>query len=126
MTARIYIASKSKHGARWKLLRDTCRFPITSTWIDEYEDGATSDWHDLWARCIAEASAATAFIMYVEDGETHKGSIGAALHAGVPVFWVGPPIGSVWQASGVTMCGSMSEAITAALAGAAPPKAGEP
>ncbi len=118
MTARIYIASKSKHGARWKMLRDERGIPIVSTWIDEHEDGATSDWPGLWDRCLAESSTATAFIMVTEEGETHKGSmveLGAALHAGVPVFWVGPTIGSVWQARGVTLCGSVSEAIVAAL-----------
>jgi hypothetical protein len=113
----IYIASKSKHGARWRAWRDAGA-PIHATWIDEYEEGATSDWGDLWERCIREASTASAFIMYVEPGETHKGSLvelGAALLAGVPVFWVGPEVGSVRRARGVTVCDSVDDAMVAAM-----------
>lgn len=115
---RIYVASKSKHGSQWKYLRDVCRFPIISTWIDEHEDGATADFSGLWDRCISEAASATAFIMVVSAGEIHKGSmveLGVALHAGVPVYWVGPTIGSVWKARGVTVCVSMSEALALAM-----------
>lgn len=92
MREGIYIASKSKHGHRWQTLR-AAGYPVVSTWIDESGEGATSDWADLWDRCIGEASGAAALVMYVEPGEIHKGSLvelGAALHADVPVFWVGP------------------------------------
>lgn len=88
----IYIASKAKHGGRWRELRAS-GVPIVASWIDEAEEGATSDWADLWSRCIGEASGAVAVVVYVEPYEIHKGSLvelGAALHAGVPVFWVGP------------------------------------
>lgn len=93
----IYIASKSKHGPRWRALRER-GVPIVATWIDESEEGATNDWTDLWDRCIAEASGAAVLIMYVEPGEVHKGSLvelGAALHAGTPVLWVGPEYSTV-------------------------------
>lgn len=92
VTRGIYIASKSKHGPRWREMR-AAGLPITSTWIDESGEGETSDWVDLWDRCIAEASKAGAFIMYQEPGEVQKGALvelGAALQAGVPVWWVGP------------------------------------
>jgi len=88
----IYIASKAKHGPRWRALRAN-GVPIISTWIDESEAGATDDWGDLWSRSISEASGAAAFIVYNEPGEAMKGAlseIGAALLAGVPVLWVGP------------------------------------
>jgi hypothetical protein len=113
----VYIASKSKHGPRWVALRDT-GVPIISTWIDESGEGQTSDWQDLWDRCIREASTAAAFVMYVEPGEVHKGSlaeVGAALHAGVPVFWVGPEVGSVRRARGVTICVTIEEAMGRAI-----------
>ena len=113
----IYIASKSKHGPRWVALRDT-GIPIISTWIDESGEGQTSDWQDLWDRCIREASTAAAFVMYVEPGEVHKGSLaelGAALHAGVPVFWVGPEVGSVRRARRVTICSTIEEAMGRAI-----------
>jgi len=42
---------------------------------------------------VAEASSADALIFYQETGECQKGALvelGAALHAGVPVYWIGP------------------------------------
>jgi hypothetical protein len=87
----IYIASKAKHGWRWRQLRDS-GLPIVSSWIDESGDGQTTDWSDLWNRNVSEASAALALIVYNESGEQMKGAlveIGSALAFGVPVFWVG-------------------------------------
>ncbi len=113
----IYIASKAKHGTRWQALRAS-GVPIVSTWIDESGEGQTSDWGDLWARSVREASTASAFVMYVEPGETHRGSlveIGAAILAGVPVFWVGPAVGSVRRARGVTICVTIEDAIGRAV-----------
>jgi NTP pyrophosphatase (non-canonical NTP hydrolase) len=87
----IYIASKSHHFARSQALREAGA-PIISTWIDEGEVGATSDFSDLWVRCVSEAASASALIAYGEPGETLKGAlveIGAALAAGKPVYLVG-------------------------------------
>lgn len=115
--AGIYLASKSEHGPRWQALRAS-GVPIVSTWIDESGKGQTSDWGDLWARSVREASTAAAFVMYVEPGEIHRGSLvefGAALHAGVPVFWVGPEVGSVRRARGVTVCETIEDAIGRAV-----------
>jgi len=86
----IYIASKAKHGPRWLAMR-AAGVPFISTWIDECGVGATSDWADLWFRCIHEASMAHAVILYVEEGETLKGALveaGAALAHGVHVHVV--------------------------------------
>jgi hypothetical protein len=112
----IYVASKTKHAARWLALRaQGC--PIVSTWIDEAGVGETSDWRDLWDRCLSEATGAAALVMYVEPGEAHKGSlaeVGAALYAGVPVFWVGPEVGTVRRHRGVTVCDTLEQAMEAA------------
>jgi hypothetical protein len=43
----IYIASKTKHAARWLEYRAQGE-PIISTWIDEAGEGASADLHDLW------------------------------------------------------------------------------
>jgi len=88
----IYVASKAVHGPRWRDMR-AAGVPIVSTWIDEAEVGATSDWADLWERCIREASSARAVLVYVEEGETLKGALveaGAGLACGVSVHVVCP------------------------------------
>lgn len=88
---RIYIASKTKHAARWVLLR-RLGAPIVSTWIDEAGDGASPDIPDLAMRCIREAATADRVVLYCEPGELHKGTlieVGAALASGVPVYCVG-------------------------------------
>ncbi|MBX5206736.1 hypothetical protein [Rhizobium sp. NZLR11] len=87
----IYIASKTKHAERWRILRHLGE-PIISTWIDEAGAGESSDLADLWRRCIAEASAAQVLILYREPEDVLKGGwveLGAALASGVPVFAVG-------------------------------------
>lgn len=91
MKPGIYIASKTVHGPRWRALREA-GVPIISTWIDESEVGATSDWPDLWSRCIGEASSCVALVAYREEGETLKGGlveVGAALASGRRVYAVG-------------------------------------
>ena len=93
MTPRdgIYIASKTTHGARWREMRAS-GLPVISTWIDEAEQGATSNWPDLWSRCISEASSCGALVVYREGDEVLKGAwaeVGAAISAGVTVYAVG-------------------------------------
>lgn len=78
---KIYIASKTIHGNKWKELREK-GLPIISTWIDECGIGETKDWLDLWERCIKEASEADLLIVYREPNEILKGAwveVGAAL-----------------------------------------------
>lgn len=86
-----YIASKVKHAPRWLDLR-AHGVPINSTWIDEAGEGESSDYADLWMRCIQEASDADALIVYVEPGEHLKGAlveVGVALASGKEVRVVG-------------------------------------
>lgn len=112
----IYMASKAKHGPRWQALRAS-GVPIISTWIDESGEGETSDWAALWDRCIEEATTCAAMIVYVEPGEVHKGSlveVGAALHAGVPVFWVGPEYSTAPRHRNVRRVATLDEAIVIA------------
>lgn len=88
----IYIASKTKHAARWRYLRDKVGEPIISTWIDEADVGEINDLADLWRRCILEASTAEVLILYREPDDVLKGGwveLGAALASGVTVFAVG-------------------------------------
>ncbi len=89
-----YTASKTKHAPKWRALRDA-GVPIVSTWIDEAGEGETSDYSDLWERCIREAVSAAVCIVYREEEETLKGALvemGAALAAGREVRWIGPPV----------------------------------
>lgn len=95
MKRGIYVASKTKHAARWRHLR-AAGLPIVSSWIDEAEPHQSPSLEDLWRRNVDEASTACALLVYVEANETMKGAlveIGAALARGVPVFWVGPTDG---------------------------------
>ena len=115
----IYIASKAKHGQRWRALRAD-GVPIISTWIDESGEGETADWGGLWMRSIREASGATAVVVYNEPEERMKGAlveIGAALSHNVPVFWSGPDRDpedkeyTVVRHPLVTRCASLGQAV---------------
>lgn len=90
----IYTASKTRHADKWRRLRaEDPRFRVNATWIDEAGAGQTKCFTDLWRRCVAEASAADALLLYVEEGEQLKGAlveVGAALATGTPVYVVGP------------------------------------
>jgi hypothetical protein len=89
---KIYIASKTKHAARWRDLRAS-GVNIISTWIDEAGEGESKDLADLAHRCIAEAANADALIIYAEPGDDLKGALvelGAALVYSVQIFAVGP------------------------------------
>jgi hypothetical protein len=89
---RAYIASKTKHAARWRALREQ-GFNIISTWIDEAGPGESSNLSDLATRRIDEARTADRLILYCEPEDVPlKGAlieIGAALSAGVLVYVVG-------------------------------------
>jgi hypothetical protein len=87
----IYIASKTRHAAKWRALRDS-GVPIISTWIDEAGVGETKCFENLWERCIGEPRRAAALIVYAEDGDELKGAlveVGAALASETPVYVVG-------------------------------------
>ncbi len=116
--ASIYGTSKTKHAARWKALR-AAGVPIISTWIDDAGAGETSDWGDLWCRCIDEAARATALVAFNDDGEAPNGSlleIGAALGGGTHVYAVGFGPEHTWQDHpGVTKCGDVGTALHLAM-----------
>lgn len=88
-TPRLYIASRTRHGARWVALRDL-GVPFSSTWINEYVPGGSPSIADLWTRCVSEAASATKLYAYIESDSLEGGlvEIGAALGAGVPVVVV--------------------------------------
>lgn len=91
MAGGIYIASRTRHAPKWRELRET-GWPICSTWIDEAGEGETSDFADLWTRCVAEASSCDALILFREADEPLNGALveaGAALAHGRPVLGVG-------------------------------------
>ena len=113
----IYIASKTTHAPRWRDLRAD-GVPINSTWIDEAGVGETACFTDLWRRCVDEAGAADALIVYREPGETLKGAfveVGAALSVGTPVYAVGCDEYSFVNHERVTRCPSLEHALKCAL-----------
>lgn len=109
----IYIASKAKWGPRWQQLR-RAGVPIISTWIDESGVGETTDFPDLWDRCIREASSCSALIYFQMTGEEMKGAlveVGAALAAGKPVFIAEAFVGSWLHHPLVHVCDGLEGAI---------------
>jgi hypothetical protein len=114
--ARLYVASKAKYAPMWRDLRAS-GWPIISTWIDEADEGATTDWGALWERCIAEAATADALLGYHQHRDVWKGAyveIGAALAHEVPVHIWGAPLGSWMRHPGVrahATAGSVARAI---------------
>jgi len=111
----IYIASKVKHADRWRFMRDKVGEPIVSTWIDEAGEGETSDHHDLWRRCITEASNCELLIIYREPEEVLKGAwveLGCALTNNVPVFAVGLDEYTIAKYRGIRHFKTMKEAMT--------------
>ncbi|MHB0961943.1 MAG: hypothetical protein ACYC5V_01915 [Gemmatimonadaceae bacterium] len=117
-TPRIYVASKAKHGATWRSMRDR-GYRICSTWIDESEAGQTKDWSELWQRCLSESTTADALVLYAEDGESLVGAfveVGAALSTGKPVLYVGPAnvARNLLRHPNVRRVGSLDEAFAAA------------
>lgn len=88
----IYMASKCKHAPIWRKLRDEVGMNIISTWIDEAEEGQTTDHKDLWTRCLNEAASCKYLVVYRQPDEILKGAwieVGAALSSNVPVLAVG-------------------------------------
>lgn len=117
----IYIASKTKHAARWIALRASGT-PIISTWIDEAGEGQSADLNDLWVRCIRESSSCKVLIAYREPDEMLKGGwveIGAALQARVPVYAVGLEQYTIAKYHGIQHFQNIESAFAAALT--APP-----
>lgn len=69
----IYIASKTKHAAKWIALRKS-GVNIISTWIDEAGAGETKDKSDLCYRCVNESMECDAMIVYAEEGDILRGA----------------------------------------------------
>lgn len=112
----IYIASKTRHAALWRDLRDAGA-PIISTWIDEAGEGESADLDDLWRRCIAESCACDTLIVYREPQDVLKGAwveIGAALASGNPVYAVGLNGFTISNYRGITHFQSLAAAFAAA------------
>ena len=114
----IYVASKAKYGPEWIAMRQK-GYPVKSTWIDECGYGATSDWSELWTRCVTEASTAIAVVVIEREGDEPRGAlveVGAALAAGVPVFAAGVSKGTWHNHPGVTVFETEKDAFRAASA----------
>lgn len=102
----IYIASRVKHAASWRALRDGNGANIISTWIDEDGPGQTSDRGELVRRCLREAAEADVCILYVGTNDAPLklalGEACVALHAGKPVVvaFGGEPTDEMIRATG--------------------------
>ncbi len=116
----IYTASRTHHAPMWLRFRDVDRFPILSTWINEYIPASSPDIADLWIRCVREASDCKALVLYVQSGDMPlKGGfveVGAALAMQRPVFLVCPDdtiglIGSWVNHPLVTRCCHVEDAM---------------
>lgn len=116
---RVYIASRTRHAARWVALRDS-GYPIAASWIDEAAPDQTVDYGELMTRCLNEARGASAILLYAEgdDCKGWKGAwfeLGAALGAGVPAFFAGVhDFPSPLRHPSVTICASLDDALTRA------------
>lgn len=87
----IYVASKTVHAPKWRLLRAQ-GVRIISSWVDESEEGQTASYAELAERCIREIHNCDYVLLYCEPGEVLKGAIieaGAALALGKHVCCVG-------------------------------------
>lgn len=116
----IYTASKTTHAQRWRMLR-AVGCPVIATWIDEAGQGQTSDFADLWERCISEAAGADCVILYRQPGEVLKGALveaGAALASGKPVLFAGDKdgLGSFLSHRLAEECEGLTHAIQRATA----------
>jgi len=84
----IYVASRVKHAAMWRILRE--KYAIISTWIDEAGEGETDDLSELWGRITAEVANCDALVLHVAPGDCPlKGAlveVGMAIALGKPVF----------------------------------------
>lgn len=113
----VYIASKAKYGSEWIAMREQ-GYPVSSSWINEYQPGATDNWRKLWANCITEAATSAALVLVCRPGDILKGAwaeAGAALGAGVPVFAVGIQEFSIRHHPGVRPCFDEQHAFAWAL-----------
>jgi Lar family restriction alleviation protein len=123
----IYFASRASIPARAQKWRDirASGVAVSCTWIDEDGEGQTGDFGELWKRIQDEVTGSASLILYAEPEDFPlKGAlieVGMALAAGVPVFAVLPgvaleprsmrPVGSWLKHSGVTVVGSVDEAV---------------
>lgn len=104
MNKSIYIASKTKHAAKWQALRAK-GYNIISTWIDEAGEGESADMVGLCNRCVQESKDCDAMVVYREEDDYLKGAfieMGIALSVPMkPIFLVGPvlPYGSAFTFS---------------------------
>lgn len=115
---KIYIASKTRHADKWRKLRAK-GVDVISTWIYDTDQYEAVERADLAQRCIAEATACEAMLVYYEVGEHFKGGfieIGVALAAGKPIYAVGEclPETSVFRSHPLwRQCGTLGEAMEA-------------
>ena len=91
---KFYVASKSKHGPMWLKWRDE-GVQITARWIDKWNGGRfsaeqqTQHWDDI----LQDVKDCDALVLYAEEGEIQKGSLGEwgmAFALGKELYYVGP------------------------------------
>jgi hypothetical protein len=73
LTPTIYTASKTRHAAMWRDLREQ-GYRIIATWIDYADGSAVTDWQRLWLSCVSEAAAANIMLVYVERDDELRGA----------------------------------------------------
>lgn len=113
----IYIASKTKHADKWRRIAKL--HAVNSTWIYEAGEGETSDFHDLWRRCMNESKTCTAMVVYREPDDILKGAwmeMGAAISHNIPVHAVGLEEFTIGKSKFVTHHPNIDAAIQAAAA----------
>lgn len=113
----IYIASKVVHAKRWVRYRDSLRFPLISSWIDEAGVGESNSLSYLWHRCIIEAHTAPVLVIYREKDEILKGAwveLGANLAGGGMVYAVGIEEFTISNHHHIVPCDHIDEAMVQA------------
>ena len=117
MMKRVYFASKLKHRAKWRALKDM-RVHAHARWLRHNEIG-TPDTPEFasrfWVEDHEDVAAADYVIVYAEQGEHLRGALveaGIAIALDVPVLVIGdhPDFGTWQHHPSVTRCATLDDA----------------
>lgn len=117
---RVYIASKFRHGRRWRELDWWEQFELTSRWVTHYHDQVPDDPQFAklgWLHDVEDVQRSDVLVLFGGEQDRLVGGLveaGVALASGLPVVLVGEsPDWGTWQHHpSVHKVGSLAEART--------------